>query len=236
MLTRGKTTEMSDLTETAANDESRKDGLGGRPAAGEDPVKREQILDGAHRIFMRQGFDASSMNDITREAGVSKGTLYVYFKNKEDLFAAIIQRQKSRVFEKLREIVKAGGPIADVLHDFGVTFTTHLLSDTAIRGQRIVIGVIDRMPELADSFFKTGPNNGPMMLANHLQKQTELGKLKPIEDTVLASKQFGELCMAGLYRPRLFGEMREPPSAERIEKNVASAVRIFLNTYGVDRR
>lgn len=45
---------------------------GGRHAAGEDPAKREQILEGARRAFLSQGFDAASMNDITREAGVSR--------------------------------------------------------------------------------------------------------------------------------------------------------------------
>lgn len=227
---------MSDLTETAAYiEECRKDGLGGRPAAGEDPVKREQILDGAQRVFMRLGFDASSMNDITREAGVSKGTLYVYFKNKEDLFAAIIQRKKSLVFERLRDIVAADMSVAETLFEFGVTFGAHLLSDDAIRGQRIVIGVIDRMPELADSFFRFGPNTGPALLSNYLARQVELGRLKPIDDPMFTSRQLGDLCMAGLYRPRLFGEMREPPSQERIEQNVEWAVRLFLNTYGVDK-
>ena len=227
---------MSDLAETAAELlDCRKDGLGGRPAAGEDPVKREQILDGAHRVFMRLGFDASSMNDITREAGVSKGTLYVYFKNKEDLFAAIIQRKKSLVFEKLSEIVAANKPVADTLYEFGVTFTAHILSDDAIRGQRIVIGVIERMPELADSFFKFGPNTGPVLLANYLKRQVELGRLKPIDDPMFTSRQLGDLCMAGLYRPRLFGEMQEPPPREKIERNVEWAVRLFLNTYGVDK-
>lgn len=226
---------MSDLTETAlALLDCRKDGLGGRPAAGEDPVKREQILDGAQRVFMRMGFDASSMNDITREAGVSKGTLYVYFKNKEDLFAAIIQRKKSLVFEQLREIVAADKPIAETLYEFGVTFGVHLLSDDAIRGQRIVIGVLERMPELADGFFKFGPNTGPALLANYLAKQADLGKLKPIDDPMYTSRQLGDLCMAGLYRPRLFGEMREPPPREKVERNVEWAVRLFLNSYGVD--
>ena len=226
---------MSDLAETAAALlDCRKDGLGGRPAAGEDPVKREQILDGAQRVFMRQGFDASSMNDITREAGVSKGTLYVYFKNKEDLFAAIIQRKKSLVFERLREIVAADMSIAETLYEFGLTFGEHLLSEDAIRGQRIVIGVIERMPELADSFFKFGPNTGPVLLANYLARQVELGRLKPIDDPMYTSRQLGDLCMAGLYRPRLFGEMQEPPPREKVEKNVEWAVRLFLNTYGVD--
>ena len=49
-----------------------------RIAAGQDPAKRKQILDGARRVFSQMGFDAASMNDITREAGVSKGTIYVW--------------------------------------------------------------------------------------------------------------------------------------------------------------
>ena len=115
---------------------------GGRPAAGEDPIKREQILDGAFRIFLRDGFDAASMNDITREAGVSKGTLYVYFKNKEDLFGAIIERQKLRIFGRLQEILAKNLPVAETLDEFGMLFATHLLSDKTIRGMRMVIAVI----------------------------------------------------------------------------------------------
>jgi AcrR family transcriptional regulator len=227
---------MSDIGEAAEiEDTKRLDGLGGRPAAGEDPVKREKILDGAQCVFMRMGFDASSMNDITREAGVSKGTLYVYFKNKEDLFAAIIQRKKSRIFQKQKEILDAGHPIADTLHEFGVMSATHILSDEAIRGQRIVIGVLDRMPELADSFFKTGPNTPPVMLANYFEDAVSRGLLKPIEDPLMTARQFGDLCLAGLYRQRLFGEMREAPPQAMIERNINGAVRLFLNTYGVDK-
>jgi AcrR family transcriptional regulator len=227
---------MSDLDETAAAvTDCRKDGPGGRPAAGEDPVKREQILDGAQRVFMRMGFDASSMNDITREAGVSKGTLYVYFRNKEDLFAAIIQRNKLVVYEKLRSIIEADKPVREMLFEFGVAFGVHILSESAIRGQRIVIGVLDRMPELADSFFKFGPNTGPVLLANYLAKQAEIGRLKPIDDPMFTARQLGDVCMAGLYRQRLFGEMQQPPAREKIEQNVAWAVDLFLNTYATEK-
>ena len=47
-------------------------------------------------MFMKMGFDAASMNDVTREAGVSKGTIYVYFPNKEDLFSAMIEKRAGR--------------------------------------------------------------------------------------------------------------------------------------------
>src|ERR1700684_2433607 len=62
-------------------------------AMGEDGAKRRQIVEGARSIFLAQGFDAASMNDIARAAGVSKGTLYVYFDNKEQLFQAIVGEQ-----------------------------------------------------------------------------------------------------------------------------------------------
>ena len=48
-----------------------------RSGAGQDPRKRQQILDGARKLFLAEGFDAASMGDIARSAGVSKGTLYV---------------------------------------------------------------------------------------------------------------------------------------------------------------
>src|SRR5271168_3200661 len=63
------------------------------PQAAEDSAKRRQIVEGARKIFLAQGFDAASMSDIARAAGVSKGTLYVYFDNKEQLFQAIVHQE-----------------------------------------------------------------------------------------------------------------------------------------------
>ena len=75
-----------------------------RPASesrGVDPAKRRQIIDGASRVFLAQGFDAASMGAIAREAGVSKGTLYVYFKSKEELFEAIVEEQRRQQAEEI---------------------------------------------------------------------------------------------------------------------------------------
>jgi AcrR family transcriptional regulator len=205
---------------------------GRRPPAGEDPVKREQILDGAQCVFMQLGYDAASMNDITKAAGVSKGTLYVYFENKEDLFGAIIERQKSRVMMLLRQILEAGLPLEDALFQFGLTLTRHLTLDKTIHAMRMVLGVLDRMPDLAKRFYTTGQGGGPMLLTIYIQKMVEMGELGPVEDADLAARQYAELCMAGLFRPRLFGEMPAEPSDERLEANIRNALKVFLNTYG----
>src|SRR5207245_8579589 len=61
--------------------------------AEEDSSKRRQILDGAGRVFMDLGFDGASMGEIARSAGVSKGTLYVYFADKNRLFEAIVEEE-----------------------------------------------------------------------------------------------------------------------------------------------
>src|ERR1700755_2911406 len=60
----------------------------------EDSSKRRQILDGARKVFMDLGFDGASMGEIARAAGVSKGTLYVYFADKCGLFETIVEEEK----------------------------------------------------------------------------------------------------------------------------------------------
>src|SRR5256884_9352536 len=61
--------------------------------ADEESSKRRQILDGARRVFLDLGFDGASMGEIARVAGVSKGTLYVYFADKHHLFEAIVEQE-----------------------------------------------------------------------------------------------------------------------------------------------
>lgn len=209
-------------------------GSGGRRPAGADPVKREQILEGAKRVFMRSNFDAASMNDITREAGVSKGTLYVYFENKEDLFEALIARERNLIVSSIKQSLNDHDPIEQALHDFGVTLVTSITSDYTIRAMRIVLGVIDRMPRLAQRFFTATPENGYTVLKAYLDQQVAKGTLS-IGDTELAAKQFIELSMAGLFKGRLFG-MCDAVPAEQIDKNVASAIRVFMAAYGREAR
>ncbi|WP_046116544.1 TetR/AcrR family transcriptional regulator [Ensifer aridi] len=221
------TSEKSARQEKSLRDQEQQ--ASGRRAAGEDPVKREQILEGAKRVFMRSNFDAASMNDITREAGVSKGTLYVYFENKEDLFEALIARERSRIVSSAKQSLNDDAPIEEALHDFGVTLVTSITSDYTIRAMRTVLGVIDRMPRLAQRFFTATPENGYTVLKAYLDRQVEAGALL-IDDTELAAKQFIELSNAGIFKGRLFG-MCDTVPADRIEKNVASAVRIFLAAY-----
>lgn len=203
----------------------------GRRAAGQDPLKRAQILDGAKRCFLSLGFEASSMNEITTEAGVSKGTLYVYFQDKEDLFAALIDREKSAVMSTAQNQLELPGTIPEALHRFGAYVTTRLTSEDVIRAQRMVLGVTERMPEVAKRFFAGDSFSAHHILRAWLDQHVAAGALA-IPDTDLASRQFMELSMASIYKRRLFGNLPKPVPQPEIDRVVLSAVTMFMNTYG----
>src|SRR6478735_3824763 len=126
---------MTDFSDVSVEEST---SAGGRWAAGEDPAKRKQILDGARRAFMKYGFDAASMNDITREAGVSKGTLYVYFANKEELFAAMIESERAAFIASMRTALAEHDDVEAGLHDFGISFISHMTEEKVINAMRTV--------------------------------------------------------------------------------------------------
>src|SRR5690242_2971400 len=117
-----------------------------QPGGTEDSAKRRQILDGARAVFLSQGFDAASMGEIARAAGVSKGTLYVYFESKEDLFQAIVQQQCQAQAESLFDL--DGDDVEAVLTRLGVGFVSFLCQPDKASPLRTVIAIADRMPEI----------------------------------------------------------------------------------------
>jgi len=201
-----------------------------RPAAGRDPAKRQQIIEGARRVFIDMGFDAASMNDITREAGVSKGTIYVYFSNKEELFEALIEEERCAIFNDLYLALEQTGAVRDTLIRFGVALATKITSEKVTRAQRTVIGICERIPELGARFYERGPKNGHAKLMSYFEAAVEKGHLA-IEDIDLAAYQLTDLCLAGYYRQRLFGYRTVAPSMEEIRKTVTAGVDVFLKAY-----
>src|SRR5271167_4219108 len=88
----------------------------------DDNAKRRQIVEGARSIFLANGFDAASMNDIARTAGVSKGTLYVYFTNKEQLFEAIVHEECLVHAEGVFDLDPADHDVAGILTRLGTAY------------------------------------------------------------------------------------------------------------------
>lgn len=197
-----------------------------------DSAKGRQILDGACRVFLAQGFDAASMGAIAREAGVSKGTLYVYFKSKEELFEAIVGTQCQVQAEKIFALEDAGLELMDaVLTRVGESFAHFLCRPGGVPPLRTVIAIADRMPELGAQFYATGPARGIGSLQRYLEAKVADGALRP-HDCEVAAAQFIDSCLSLTFKPMLFN-FSGPPDEAQITRVVRTAVQTYLGAYAI---
>jgi len=197
----------------------------------EEGTKRCQIVEGARKVFMAQGFDATSMNEIAKTAGVSKGTLYVYFQNKEQLFQAMVGQQCRQQGERIFTLDADDHDIEGVLTRLGLGLVEFLCRPDRVPSLRTVIAISERMPELGRQFYETGPAFGLAQLTTYLKAQVAAGVLA-IEDCEVAAQQFMDSCSATIFKPVLFN-CGTTPTPERIEHVVKIAVRVFLSAYRV---
>lgn len=199
------------------------------PAPGQDPEKRRQILAGARDVFFQQGFDAASMGDIARAAGVSKGTLYVYFKDKADLFATLVSLECTETAEQLFVLDTGEQDLEAALTRLGVTFMQAMVRPCNVAILRTVIAIAGKFPDIGHRFLDAGPRAGIKRLAVFLQAQVDRGALA-IDDVEVAASQFLLLCKDGVMTPILLGSAEVPDTAG-IEAVVRRAVRFFLCAY-----
>ena len=199
------------------------------PAEASDSAKRRQIMDGAREVFLSHGFDAASMGEIARKAGVSKGTLYVYFNGKEQLFEAIAHEACAAQAEGVFSLDPADHDVETVLTRLGRSFVKFLCRPGAMSPLRTVISISERMPEIGREFYETGPATGRAMVRRYLEAQVAAGILA-IEDCDVAAAQFLDSCHATIFKPLLFSA-GEVPTEERIHHVVGIAVRTFLAAY-----
>ena len=195
--------------------------------------KRRQILDGARTVFLSAGFDGASMGEIARAAGVSKGTLYVYFENKEDLFEALIIQEKTSLAEALFTLDAGNPDVPGVLARLGTSFLTEMCRPEHVSVVRMVIGACEKFPRFGLAFYEAGPACGVERLSGYLDAQVAAGRLR-IADTELAARHFLHLCQAGLLTRLLFGAGGIADAAQ-MRHQVDEAVRVFLAGYGPER-
>jgi AcrR family transcriptional regulator len=193
-----------------------------------DSAKHRQIIDGARKVFLDLGFDGASMGEIARAAGVSKGTLYVYFADKNRLFEAIVE-EESLEQGKVAFNFDPERDVTTTLMDFGRTYIQVLCRPGGGSAIRTVMAIAERMPDVGRRFYTNVILVTTARLAEYLQARAQLDDLA-IDDFELASMQFTQMCQASLFLPFIF-QVAPAPSPVRIEQVIASATRMFLAAY-----
>lgn len=193
--------------------------------------KWDQVLEGARKVFLRDGFEGASVDDIVREAGVSKATLYSYFPDKRLLFLEVAKTECAAQSDAAVAQVEASGDIREVMTTAAKRMVQFFMSDVGLQVHRIVVGESQRFPEIGREFYESGPARVHAILRQYLQKAVEDGELK-IDDIDLAADQLPELCKAGLHLKMVLG-LRDAPTEEEIDRVIDGAVDMFLARYGV---
>ena len=110
--------------------------------------KWDQVLEGARKVFLRDGFEGASVDDIVREAGVSKATLYSYFPDKRLLFLEVAKTECAAQSDAAVAQVEASGDIREVMTTAAKRMVRFFMSDVGLQGHRIVVGESQRFPEI----------------------------------------------------------------------------------------
>src|SRR6476619_8278872 len=147
-----------------------------RLVADEETSKRRQILDGARNVFMDLGFDGASMGEIARSAGVSKGTLYVYFADKNRLFEAIVEEEALEQ-GKVAFNFDSDRDVTTTLMEFGRAYIQLLCRPGGGSATRTVMAIAERMPEVGRRFYNNVVALTIARLAQYLEVRAALGDL-----------------------------------------------------------
>ncbi|SIS84105.1 transcriptional regulator, TetR family [Roseivivax lentus] len=194
--------------------------------------KYEQVIDGARDVFLRDGFDGASVDDIARAAGVSKATLYSYFPDKQLLFMEVARLQCQDQADEAVTHLDRSLDSETLLRMAGKSFLDIIFSPMAIENFRLCLAEAERFPALAEEFWRCGPlrfKNAMLGLFDLIIARGDIAI--PEEDRERAAYQFGELCKSGLHMQRLFNIRGPVTDAEKL-RNVEEAVRIFMARYG----
>src|SRR5258708_34407121 len=148
-----------------------------REANRQDRAKCRQIMDGARAVFLAQGFDGASMGEIARKAGVSKGTLYVYFDSKEDLFQVVAHEECLAQAEQVFQLDPADHDVSAVLARLGTAFVKFLCRPSPLASVGTAMSISERMPDIGRQFYETGPAVGIGRVAAYIEAQRAAGVL-----------------------------------------------------------
>jgi TetR/AcrR family transcriptional repressor of mexJK operon len=195
--------------------------------------KRRVILSAASSVFLKQGFDGTSMDEVATVAGVSKPTVYKHFKDKSGLFAAIVAATTNEVEGLVRNLASTlpeSTRLEADLDEVGTRFLSALTEPNLLRLRRLVIANAERFPEVSRTWYDQGFARALATLAKCFQRLAERGVLRPGDPLLAANHFVGLLLWIPLNRAMFRGDELTMSSAD-IREQASAATQAFLRGY-----
>ena len=154
------------------------------------PHKRErrkearpgELLDAALSLFVEKGYAASKVEDVAQRAGVSKGTLFLYFSSKEELFKAVVRQNISgKFFEFNAALDDFEGSTADLLRIFVHAWWNRVQESQGAGIIKLMVSEGAQFPELADFYRTEVVEPGSQLIRRVLDRGTQRGEFRALD-------------------------------------------------------
>ena len=164
-------------------------------------ARRNELLDAALALFVEKGFADTRTEEIAARAGVSKGTIYLYFSSKEEMLKAVIARQvSSRISMGAQQAAKHNGSCADLLRRLLEAWWL-LLADAAVGGVfKLVITEVRKFPQLMDFWVREVEEPGRRLIGRVVREGMDRGEFRRLDPDVVVRSLVLPMIMGCLHR------------------------------------
>jgi AcrR family transcriptional regulator len=192
-------------------------------------AKRQLIIDTAYRLFRANGFEKTSMSEVTAQVGGSKATLYNYFTSKEELFLECMVSITDHYLEGILSNLKdTEVDVETALFDLAKRALRLMFAPEMLASRRLLIAEAERSG--IGRLFHEKIISYHQEIASFLERAMEEGKLRKA-DPLLAAAQFRALLEAEVFEPCILGVQKVPLAAATVSRTARNAVTTFLLAY-----
>jgi AcrR family transcriptional regulator len=140
-----------------------------------------EILEAALDCFAERGFAATRLEDVAARAGVTKGTAYLYFKNKEELFKAVVSRYLVPAIEQFEAAARAPEPVSEQLASIAAMFVENIYNTRFSALPKLVVSEASNFPELARFYLDEVVDRGRRLLTSLLRRGIASGEFRKVD-------------------------------------------------------
>ncbi len=183
-----------------------------------------ELLAAALDLFVEKGFAGTRLDDVAARAGVSKGTLYLYFENKEDLFKEVVRQNiVARIAQARDELDAFDGPAPVLIANLITTWWQNFGATQASGISKLMMAESGNFPEIARFFLEEVIEPWHALLRGVIERGIRRGEFRAVDVPTFVRVMTAPLVMLSLWRSS-FG----PCSAEPIDSDAYLATAIAM--------
>lgn len=161
----------------------------------------QELLEAALSLFVEKGFSATRTEEVARLAGVSKGTLYLYYPSKEELFKAVVRTHLSEVIVEGSGLIdQFEGPTSELLHLLAHTWWSRVGASKASGIMLVIVNEANNFPDLIQFYMDEVVAPAHAMLSKAVQRGMDRGEFRPMDVSAVVHALIAPVHFLVLYQ------------------------------------